>query len=196
MGEPGTSSARMQAGNTRAVKRARDPRERDMRCSILSKRVRTTFGTDVGHVKLNAGRRWRLHMTRTAAANRVPGQAAAARRHAPVKKLERVRPTRNARCWMVSCRDMPAALGSSSEQALARVAELWQQERLAVRRQTQELRDALAFPERVKRGLALKQLRYENTEAAGGQHCQLWFRLERDGALDGSQIGVGDPVVL
>ncbi len=91
---------------------------------------------------------------------------------------------------------MPDVVGSSSEQALTRVADLWQQERLAVRRQTQELRDTLAFPERVRRGLALANLRYENTEAAGGQHCQLWFHLERPGALDGAQIGVGDPVVL
>ena len=84
----------------------------------------------------------------------------------------------------------------SSVAALQRVGELWHQERLAVRRQTQELRDALPFPERVKRGLALRNLRYENTEAAGGQHLQLWFHLERPGALDTAQINVGDPVVL
>lgn len=108
----------------------------------------------------------------------------------------RVQLTRDARPGWYAAKNMPAAVGSSSEQALTRLAELWQQERLAVRRQTQELRDALALPERIKRGLALENLRYENTEAAGGQHCQLWFQLERAGALDGAQIGVGDPVVL
>lgn len=77
-----------------------------------------------------------------------------------------------------------------------RLAELWQWERLAVRRQTQELRDELPFSERVRRGLALRNLRYETTEAAGGQHCHVWFQLERAGALDGSPIGAGDLVVL
>ena len=76
------------------------------------------------------------------------------------------------------------------------LAQLWHQERLAVRRQTQELRDALAFPERVKRGLALKNLRYEDTDGAGGQHAELWFQLDRPGAQGSTQIRAGDPVVL
>jgi superfamily I DNA and/or RNA helicase len=76
------------------------------------------------------------------------------------------------------------------------LVELWQQEKLAVRRQTHELREALPFRQRVERGLALANLRYENTEAGGGQHLNLWFELERPGALEAAQIHVGDPVVL
>lgn len=92
--------------------------------------------------------------------------------------------------------NVPASGTSNSERELQRLVDLWQQEKLAVRRQTRELRDALPFKQRVERGLALKNLRYENTEAGGGQHLYLWFELERPGALEGAQIHVGDPVVL
>ncbi len=83
-----------------------------------------------------------------------------------------------------------------SEVALQLLAHLWQQERLAVRRQERELRDARPFAERIRRGLALKGLRYEETVAEGGGRCQLWFASERELDGDVAQIKVGDPVVL
>ncbi len=84
----------------------------------------------------------------------------------------------------------------SSETALHRLSELWQQEKLAARQRERELRDKTPFPERVRRGLALDDLRYEETVAEGGGRCQLWFSTERDGGFDGVQIRTGDLVVL
>jgi ATP-dependent RNA/DNA helicase IGHMBP2 len=80
--------------------------------------------------------------------------------------------------------------------ALRKLAQLWQQEKLATRRQEQELRDAIPFAARVQRGVALRNLRYENTEDAGAGRCQLWFHLEHEGDLEEARVHVGDPVVL
>ncbi len=85
---------------------------------------------------------------------------------------------------------------ASAEAALHQLAELWQLEKLAARQQERELRDARPFAERVRRGLALRSLRYEETVAEGGGRCQLWFGSEREGEFDGVQIKTGDLVVL
>jgi superfamily I DNA and/or RNA helicase len=85
---------------------------------------------------------------------------------------------------------------SEAQAALRALAALWKRERLATRQQAQEQREQLAFGERVRRGLALKDLTYENTEPAGPGRCQLWFVLPQSGQLEQARISVGDPVVL
>ncbi len=92
-------------------------------------------------------------------------------------------------------RSVPTSTHSARD-ALRHLAGLWQKEKLATRRREQELREAVPFARRVERGLALRKLRYENTEAAGAGHLQLWFILEHEGALENARIHVGDPVVL
>jgi superfamily I DNA and/or RNA helicase len=91
---------------------------------------------------------------------------------------------------------MSAATSIDSVAALRTLAELWQRERLATRRQEQELRDAIPFATRVQRGLALRNLRFENSEDSGAGRCQLWFHLENTGELQNARINVGDPIVL
>jgi superfamily I DNA and/or RNA helicase len=87
-------------------------------------------------------------------------------------------------------------MAADSKTALRTLAELWRQERLATRAQAEQLRDAIPFSKRVARGLALTGLRFENVEATGAGRCQLWFVLERPGALERASINVGDLVVL
>lgn len=88
------------------------------------------------------------------------------------------------------------AAPQSSRERLHRLAESWESERLATRRQARALREALSFEQRVERGLALDGLRYENSEGAGAGRFQIWFRLEHAGLLENAKLRVGDPIVL
>jgi ATP-dependent RNA/DNA helicase IGHMBP2 len=85
---------------------------------------------------------------------------------------------------------------ASSGAALRKLRGLWEREKLATRRQEQSLRDSIPFEERVRRGLALANLRYENTESRGVGQSELWFHLEEAGILESARINVGDTIVL
>jgi len=87
-------------------------------------------------------------------------------------------------------------MGDVAEAALALLAELWRLERETARREQRRLRQALDLRERVERGLALKGLVLDDTDATAGGRVLLWLKLEPNSTLEGSRIGSGDPVLL
>jgi ATP-dependent RNA/DNA helicase IGHMBP2 len=88
---------------------------------------------------------------------------------------------------------MPQA---DAKEALGTLLELWRRERAAAREAYRQSRELIDFPERVSRGLALKGLSIEDTDAGAGGRALLWLTLEQGVTLEDARIGVGDPVTL
>lgn len=76
------------------------------------------------------------------------------------------------------------------------MAELWRRERAEARRRTAELRTAVPLDERVRRGLALRDLEVTETDAAPGGRTLLWIRPRTPADFDSLRVGQGDPVRL
>jgi superfamily I DNA and/or RNA helicase len=76
------------------------------------------------------------------------------------------------------------------------VTRLWRAERAATRRRFEETRAALPPNERVARGVALRGLTVDETDAAPGGRVQLWLALAGGAPLPDTRFGPGDPVVL
>ncbi len=87
-------------------------------------------------------------------------------------------------------------MSDEAEEALSRLLALWRREREAAREEQRRTRQTLDFGERVARGLALKGLTLEDTDASAGGRALLWVKLESQTALEDARIGVGDPVLL
>jgi ATP-dependent RNA/DNA helicase IGHMBP2 len=80
--------------------------------------------------------------------------------------------------------------------ALERLATLWRRERDAAREAYRRERTLLDLAERVERGLALKGLLLDDSDATAGGRVLLWFKLQPGATLADTRIGVGDPVLL
>ena len=80
--------------------------------------------------------------------------------------------------------------------ALASLEQLWRAERETHRRRHAEERASLPLTERVRRGLALKDLEITDTDAAAGGRMVLWIRPRGHVDLEVARVGVGDPVLL
>jgi len=87
-------------------------------------------------------------------------------------------------------------MSEAALKALDQLAELWRRERDAARRAYRQERELLDFDERVARGLALRGLSLDDTDASAGGRMLLWLRLEPNAVLSDTRIGVGDPVLL
>lgn len=83
-----------------------------------------------------------------------------------------------------------------AEAAFERMRTLWEQERQAHRRRHAEERAQLSLSERVRRGLALRDLEVVDTDAAPGGRAVLWIQPRGDVDLEVVRIGPGDPVRL
>jgi len=79
---------------------------------------------------------------------------------------------------------------------LARLAQLWEVERLAAREQAREERLRLSLAERVERGIALRGLVLDDADAALGGRALLWFKPQPGVDLRELRLGVGEPVRL
>lgn len=82
------------------------------------------------------------------------------------------------------------------DEALETLRALWDRERAAHRRRHAEERAQLSLAERVRRGLALKDLEVVDTDAAPGGRATLWIQPRGDVDLEMSRIGPGEPVLL
>ncbi|HKP55890.1 MAG TPA: hypothetical protein VJV78_04190, partial [Polyangiales bacterium] len=67
-------------------------------------------------------------------------------------------------------------MSAAAAAELARLAQLWEAERLAAREQAREERLRLTLAERVERGIALRSLVLEDADAALGGRALLWFK--------------------
>ena len=83
-----------------------------------------------------------------------------------------------------------------AEAELARLAELWRGERQAARERYAEERRGLTLAERVERGVAVRELVYQEHGAAPGGRARVVLAAARPRELDGLRIGGGDPVRL
>ncbi len=83
-----------------------------------------------------------------------------------------------------------------SQQQLKHLMELWEEEQRAVHERFVAQRKELTLYERVKRGLALRDLSIVETDAALGDRTLLWLSSGEGQELDNLQIGSGDPVRL
>jgi predicted DNA helicase len=76
------------------------------------------------------------------------------------------------------------------------MAQALHEERLASRARFSEERRALTLAQRVERGLALRDLAIEDTEAAAGGRALLWLVPRKGEGLRDLRVGEGDPVAL
>ena len=81
-------------------------------------------------------------------------------------------------------------------EGLRALASLWERERLAARARSAELRERLSLGERIARGLALKDLELDETDAAPGGRTLLWIKPRGGADLEALRVGPGDPVIL
>src|SRR5688572_11533503 len=79
---------------------------------------------------------------------------------------------------------------------IARLASWWRRERAESRRRTAELRRTVPLPERVRMGVALRDLEITDVGAAPRGRTLLWIRSRTKGDLSAVRIGQGDPVRL
>lgn len=86
-------------------------------------------------------------------------------------------------------------MSGQAVEALERLAQLWSRERATTRDRFLAERRALPLNERVARGLALKDLRVDEVDAAPGDRLLIWVR-PRAGETRDVRIGPGDPVQL
>jgi len=85
-----------------------------------------------------------------------------------------------------------------AQRRLARLRELWQQERATTRERFAEQRRGVSLKQRVARGLALTDLAVDETDAAPGGRTLLWVFSRSSGAsgMQDVRLRVGDPVRL
>jgi superfamily I DNA and/or RNA helicase len=79
---------------------------------------------------------------------------------------------------------------------LANLRRLWEEERDAARAQARAERLELSLAERVERGIALRGLVLEDTDAAVGDRAVLWFKAPAGVDLRELRLGSGEPVRL
>ncbi len=79
---------------------------------------------------------------------------------------------------------------------LDRLADLWRRERRASRARFVAERRDTTLAERVTRGIALRDLSIDETDAAPGGRTLLWLATAAPGGLEGLRVGAGDPVRL
>jgi len=80
--------------------------------------------------------------------------------------------------------------------ALDDLLALWRRERDAAREAHRRERHLLDFGARVERGLALRGLTVDDTDAGAGGRVLLWLKTEPGTVLADTRIGNGDPVLL
>lgn len=80
--------------------------------------------------------------------------------------------------------------------ALADLARLWGEERDAARARARAERLELSLAERVERGIALRGLVLDDTDAGVGDRTVLWFKAPAGVDLRGLRLGAGEPVRL
>lgn len=83
-----------------------------------------------------------------------------------------------------------------AEKRIARLAELWDAEFRATQRRLVEERKQLTLDERVQRGLALRDLSVDDTDAASGDRTLLWVSAVGSPDLDALRVRNGSPVRL
>jgi ATP-dependent RNA/DNA helicase IGHMBP2 len=81
------------------------------------------------------------------------------------------------------------------DEALAGLAAAWDKERQATRARFIAERRGVPLATRVARGIALRDVSIDETQAVAGQRTRLWL-MPREGSLDHLRIGPGDPVRL
>jgi ATP-dependent RNA/DNA helicase IGHMBP2 len=88
---------------------------------------------------------------------------------------------------------------SSGPQLLAAISDLrvlWEEERDAARAQARAERLELSLAERVERGIALRGLVLDDTDAGIGDRAVLWFKAPAGVDLRELRLGAGEPVRL
>lgn len=85
---------------------------------------------------------------------------------------------------------------ADADSRLATLAALWRKERAAAQARVEEARRTLSLAERVKRGIAARDLIVDESDAAAGGRVLLWLVPRRAGELDNLRVGNGDPVRL
>lgn len=86
----------------------------------------------------------------------------------------------------------------ASTRALDALRRLWQRERETHRRIAREERQGLDLPARVKRGIALKGLIVDDSDALAGGRVMIWAKGASHAPIElaDTRLGTGDPVVL
>jgi ATP-dependent RNA/DNA helicase IGHMBP2 len=81
-------------------------------------------------------------------------------------------------------------------EALNALASLWRREHEASRRRFAEERQATPFPQRIKRGQALRRLQVEDVAPAPGALSLCWLSTSIPAEIRTFRLGPGDPIVL
>src|SRR5262249_53330484 len=79
---------------------------------------------------------------------------------------------------------------------LEALAELWRREREASRARFAEEQRATTIVERVARGVAVRNLSFDDAAAAPGGRARVWLAPRVPSELEGVRLGPGDPVRL
>jgi len=82
------------------------------------------------------------------------------------------------------------------QRELAELSAAWQSERLAVREQVRSERLQLSLAERVERGLALRDLVVDDSDASTGERVLLWLKRRSGERFEDLRISSGEPVRL
>ncbi len=88
------------------------------------------------------------------------------------------------------------AVSDDAQRWLADLRRLWRRERDESRRRTAALRAEVPLAERVRRGVALRDLEISDSDAAPGGRTLLWIRARGPVDFDALRVGQGDPVRL
>ncbi|MEY4580214.1 MAG: hypothetical protein RL701_4917, partial [Pseudomonadota bacterium] len=83
-----------------------------------------------------------------------------------------------------------------SERELRVLQGAWERERLSVREQVRAERLQLTLAERVERGLALRDLVVDDTDASVGDRVLLWLKQRNGESFEDLRIAPGEPVRL
>lgn len=87
-------------------------------------------------------------------------------------------------------------MSEKAEAALQKLRALWQKEREATHQQFVAERARLSLAERVTRGLALRDMSIDETEAVPGGRTRLWLSPRKAAEMENTRIGPGDPLRL
>jgi superfamily I DNA and/or RNA helicase len=87
-------------------------------------------------------------------------------------------------------------MSDQASEALDTLLALWRREQHTARETHRRERELIDFAERVERGLALRGLTLDDTDAGAGGRVLLWLKTEAGVALADTRIGNGDPVLL
>ncbi|MET0388158.1 MAG: AAA domain-containing protein [Polyangiales bacterium] len=93
-------------------------------------------------------------------------------------------------------RSLSGADAARAERELAQLQAAWDRERSSVREQVRKERLSLSLAERVERGLALRDLVVDDTDASTGERVLLWLKPRSGQLLEDVRIGPGEPVRL